>query len=188
MPPCAKSTRLHSLDGLRAVSIVLVLVGHVAGTVNAPAILTPLHNLGNFGVKIFFVISGFLITLLLLDELRRRGKIDMRGFYLRRCFRIFPAFYFFIACMMIAHAGGYLELFPGDLLHAATFTMNYHHDRAWALNHTWSLAVEEQFYLLWPLLLLLLGTRRALACAARSPRSRASRLSGSPREFTKGGG
>lgn len=166
MSPHAKPIRLHSLDGLRAVSILLVLVGHLAGTVNAPVVLAPLHNLGNFGVKIFFVISGFLITLLLLDELRARGRIDMRCFYLRRCFRIFPAFYFFIACVMIAHAGGYLDLYPGDLLHAATFTMNYHHDRAWALNHTWSLAVEEQFYLLWPLLLLLLGTRRALACAA----------------------
>ena len=56
MNPQDKPLRLHSLDGLRAISILLVLVGHLAGTVNAPALLTPLHNLGNFGVKIFFVI------------------------------------------------------------------------------------------------------------------------------------
>jgi peptidoglycan/LPS O-acetylase OafA/YrhL len=166
MIPQDKPLRLHSLDGLRAISILLVLVGHVAGTVNAPAWLTPLHNLGNFGVKIFFVISGFLITLLLLQELGDRGRIDLRGFYLRRCCRIFPAFYFFIGCVVLANAGGYLDLYPNDVLHAATFTMNYHHDRAWALNHTWSLAVEEQFYLFWPLLLMLLGLRRALVCAA----------------------
>ena len=157
--------RLHSLDGLRAISILLVLVGHVAGTVNSPGFLLPLHNLGNFGVKIFFVISGFLITLLLLAEISRYGRIDMRGFYLRRCFRIFPAFYFFIGFVVLANAGGFLDLHANDVLHAATFTMNYHHDRAWALNHSWSLAVEEQFYLLWPLLLLLLGSRRAIVCA-----------------------
>lgn len=157
--------RLHSLDGLRAVSILLVLVGHLAGTVNSPGFLLPLHNLGNFGVKIFFVISGFLITLLLLQEQHDRGRIDLRGFYLRRCLRILPAFYFFVGCVVLANAFGYLELYPNDLLHAASFTMNYHHDRAWALNHTWSLAVEEQFYLIWPLLLVLLGGRSALRWA-----------------------
>jgi peptidoglycan/LPS O-acetylase OafA/YrhL len=157
--------RLHSLDGLRAGSILLVIVGHIAGTVGAPSWLTAFHNLGNFGVKIFFVISGFLITYLLLEELRCHGVICIRGFYMRRFFRIFPAFYFYIFCIVIANSFGYLELFKGDVVHAASFTMNYHHERAWALNHTWSLAVEEQFYLLWPLALLMLGVRRALLCA-----------------------
>ena len=157
--------RIHSLDGLRAVSILLVLIGHIAGTVNSPAWLLPLHNLGNLGVKVFFVISGFLITYLLLEELGQSGKISFRGFYLRRTFRIFPAFYFYILCVVIANQFGYLPLMQGDLLHASTFTMNYHHEREWALNHTWSLAVEEQFYLLWPLALFALGVRRALYCA-----------------------
>ena len=154
--------RIHSLDGLRAFSILLVVVGHVAGTVNAPAWLTPLHKLGNFGVTVFFVISGFLITYLLLIEMGSTGTISLRGFSLRRIARIFPAFYFYILCVFIAHQFGYLSLMPGDLLHASTFTMNYHHERAWALNHTWSLAVEEQFYLLWPFALLLFGLRKAL--------------------------
>ena len=159
------SSRIHSLDGLRAASILLVIVGHIAGTVNAPAWLTPMHNLGNFGVKIFFVISGFLITFLLLDEVRRKGAISLSGFYLRRIYRIFPAYYFYIACIVLASSIGIVDLLPGDVFHASTYTMNYHHDRAWALNHTWSLAVEEQFYLLWPLALLALGVRRAIICA-----------------------
>jgi len=157
--------RLHSLDGLRAVSILLVIIGHIAGTVNAPTWLTPFHNLGNFGVKIFFVISGFLITLLLLEELRSNGVISIRGFFIRRFFRIFPAFYFYIMCIVVANSFGLIDLMRGDVFHAASYTMNYHHERAWALNHTWSLAVEEQFYLLWPMLLFVLGVRRALTCA-----------------------
>jgi len=154
-------TRLPSLDGLRAFSIALVCIGHVAGTVGAPEFLTPLHNLGNFGVKIFFVISGFLITYLLLIEHEKNGRIDMKQFYIRRTFRLFPAFYTFIACMAAAHYLGWIELWEGDLFHAATYTMNYHHERSWWLNHTWSLAVEEQFYLIWPLLLLLIGRVKA---------------------------
>lgn len=149
--------RLPSLDGLRAFSIILVCVGHIAGTVGAPDFLLPLHNLGNFGVKIFFVISGFLITYLLLIEREKTGSINLKQFYIRRTFRLFPAFYFFVACMAVAHYLGWIELWQGDLFYAATYTMNYHHERAWWLNHTWSLAVEEQFYLLWPLVLLLIG-------------------------------
>ena len=159
------SQRLHSLDGLRAASILLVILGHIGGTVNSPAWLTPFHNLGNFGVKIFFVISGFLITFLLLEELRCYGAINLRSFFMRRFFRIFPAFYFYIACIVVASSFGLIDLFKGDIFHAASFTMNYHHERAWALNHTWSLAVEEQFYLLWPLALVVMGIKRALLCA-----------------------
>ncbi len=157
--------RLPSLDGLRAFSIVLVCVGHIAGTVGAPDFLLPFHNLGNFGVKIFFVISGFLITYLLLIEREKTGDINLKQFYIRRTFRLFPAFYFFLTCMAAAHYAGWIELWQGDLLHATTYTMNYHHERAWWLNHSWSLAVEEQFYLLWPLLLLFMGKLNARTIA-----------------------
>jgi peptidoglycan/LPS O-acetylase OafA/YrhL len=156
-----KSSRIASLDGLRALSIGLVCIGHLAGTVNFPELLLPLHNVGNFGVKIFFVISGFLITLLLLEEKHRSGKINLKQFYLRRTIRLFPAFYFYILCIAVAELFGLINLLPGDLLHAASYTMNYHSERAWWLNHTWSLAVEEQFYLLWPGLICLLGVLRA---------------------------
>jgi peptidoglycan/LPS O-acetylase OafA/YrhL len=156
-----KSPRINSLDGLRAVSILLVCVGHLAGTVNFPELLTPLHNIGNFGVKIFFVISGFLITLLLLQEKQRSGSINLKQFYIRRTMRLFPAFYFYILCIALADMFGFITLFSGDILHAATYTMNYHSERSWWLNHTWSLAVEEQFYLIWPSLICLFGMMRA---------------------------
>lgn len=156
-----KSPRIHSLDGLRAVSIALVCIGHLAGTVNSPAFLLPLHNMGNLGVKVFFVISGFLITLLLLQEKQRTGGINLKQFYIRRTIRLFPAFYFYILCIAVVDMSGFISLYPGDLLHAATYTMNYHDERSWWLNHTWSLAVEEQFYLIWPSLICLFGMLRA---------------------------
>jgi len=149
--------RIPSLDGLRAFSIILVCMGHVAGTVNAPDIFLPLQNFGNFGVKIFFVISGFLITYLLLCEREKTGTINLKEFYKRRTLRIFPAFYFYVFCIGAASLFGVIELWKGDFFHAATYTMNYHHERSWWLNHTWSLAIEEQFYLIWPLSLLLIG-------------------------------
>ena len=157
--------RLPSLDGLRAFSILLVCIGHIAGTVGAPEILLPFHNLGNFGVKIFFVISGFLITYLLLIEHEKNKHINLKKFYIRRTFRLFPAFYFYILCIAAANYIGWIELWEGDLFHAATYTMNYHHERNWWLNHAWSLAVEEQFYLLWPFLLLMIGKLKARTIA-----------------------
>jgi len=159
------NNRLPSLDGLRAFSIILVCIGHVAGTVGSPEFLLPLHSLGNFGVKIFFVISGFLITYLLLIEKEKTGTINLKEFYIRRTFRLFPAFYFFIICIAVAQYFQFIELRPGDLFHASTYTMNFHHDRSWWLNHTWSLAVEEQFYLIWPLLLMFIGHRKSYVAA-----------------------
>lgn len=158
--------RVPSLDGLRAVSIALVLVGHTAGTRGAPAVLDPLSHVGNLGVKVFFVISGFLITTLLLKEYHRTRRISLRGFFARRSLRIFPACFTYIGVVALLWSLGCFELRDGDLLHAVTYTMNYHDDRSWQLNHLWSLAVEEQFYLLWPVLLCVLGVRRALLCAA----------------------
>ena len=172
--------RIPSLDGLRAISISMVLVAHMAGEENTPPLLHQLHHLGNFGVKVFFVISGFLITTLLLKESEKPGGINLKRFYIRRIFRILPAFYAYFLIIVILAWMGYLDLKPGDAVHAATFTMNYHHDRSWYLNHTWSLSVEEQFYLLWPPLMLFWGTRKALAVALAtillSPAARAYML------------
>lgn len=156
-----RSGRIHSLDGLRAFSIVLVLVGHLAGTAGSPQFLAGVHSLGNYGVRFFFVISGFLITWLLLNELDRTGTVNLRKFFANRVLRIFPAFYAYVGIGAVLGAYGVVELLPGDLLHAATYTMNYHDERAWHLNHTWSLAVEEQFYLIWPFVFLALGRRYA---------------------------
>src|SRR5688500_6337330 len=156
--------RIPSLDGLRAISIVLVLFGHLAGTRGFPVPT----SLGNFlstaelGVHIFFVISGFLITQLLLDELARKQRIAVGRFYLRRTLRIFPPYYVFIGAMVLAQVAGWIALAPQDPLRALTYTTNYDEARSWYVGHTWSLSVEEQFYLLWPAVLLLARTRRAI--------------------------
>ena len=140
-----------SLDGLRAFSIVLVLIAHVS--LQYPWLRRFVEHVGNYGVRIFFVISGFLITGLLLKELTKTGRISLKSFYIRRTLRIFPAFYVYVLTVVILAWAGILILLPGDLLHAVTYTMNYHMVRSWWLNHMWSLSVEEQFYLLWPTVL-----------------------------------
>jgi peptidoglycan/LPS O-acetylase OafA/YrhL len=157
----AGGARIPSLDGLRAISILLVLSDHLSVTVfpHVPAIAA--GRLGTFGVHVFFVISGFLITSLLLDEESKTGTVSLRRFYLRRTLRIFPPYYAYLVVVALASAVGWLHLHHFDLLAAATYTTNYHQDRAWHLGHSWSLSVEEQFYLLWPFLMKHLGAARA---------------------------
>jgi len=157
--------RIPSLDGLRAAAIALVVLTHAAGTRDIP-IHSNYLDVGDFGVRIFFVISGYLITTLLIAEHTRTGWISLPRFYLRRTFRIFPAFYVYLAALAAGWALGWLELHRGDLVHAATYTSNYQHDRSWEVGHLWSLAVEEQFYLLWPALLVAVGRPRAPWIAA----------------------
>jgi peptidoglycan/LPS O-acetylase OafA/YrhL len=156
--------RIPSLDGLRAVSILMVLFAHVSGTVGFPRLQYG-GMLAGFGVRVFFVISGYLITSLLLDEEARTQTISLRHFYLRRTLRIFPPFYVFVGAIALAAALGWIALRPYDLLAAVTYTTNYHHQRAWYLGHAWSLSVEEQFYLLWPFVVKALGSRRAARVA-----------------------
>lgn len=159
--------RLPSLDGMRGVSIILVLVAHCASTPHAYPLsfLYYTGELGLFGVKVFFVISGFLITDLLLREQDRTGKISLRDFYLRRIRRIFPAFYAFLLCAALLARLGAVTIPFSDFVHAATFTANLF-PVSWELLHIWSLSAEEQFYLLWPLLLIVLGAKWALRFVA----------------------
>ncbi len=159
--------RIPGLDGLRAISIILVLGGHLAGTRNcySAALYGKFGDLANLGVRVFFVISGYLITTLLLKEYAKTQTVSLKNFYIRRTLRIFPAFYTFLLAMTFVQAWGLISLKSGDLLHAFTYTTNYHYDSSWWIGHTWSLSVEEQFYLLWPALLLLLGIRRGLFAA-----------------------
>lgn len=157
--------RIPSLDGLRALSIALVMLGHLSGTTGFIQLPQLLSGVSFLGVRVFFIISGFLITSLLLEEEARTRTVSLGHFYFRRTMRIFPPFYVFVACMALAGSMGWIELREHDILAAVTYTMNYHQDRSWFLGHTWSLAVEEQFYLLWPLLMKYLGSRRAAHAA-----------------------
>ncbi len=142
--------RISSLDGLRAVSILMVLLGHSA----VHFVRTPLHRLQPFfdiasyvGVLVFFVISGYLITALLVREWDRTSRIDVKAFFRRRLFRILPASLFYIACISVL---GHPSLRQTAI--ALSFTTTYFfQDAAMQFQHLWSLSVEEQFYLLWPL-------------------------------------
>ncbi len=176
LPVVSLKHRIPSLDGLRAVSIFLVLIGHSASTyphhnrwINF--LLTILGN-GDLGVLIFFVISGFLITTLLLNEYEKTGHIKLSSFYLRRVFRIFPAFYFYLSVIFCLWMLGFIHLTWSIFGTAALFLRNYsapfvhsHPTGDWFVGHTWTLAVEEQFYWLWPICLILAKPRRAALIA-----------------------
>ncbi|MEZ4293381.1 MAG: acyltransferase [Polyangiaceae bacterium] len=171
MPAAQKpqdAARIQSLDGLRAVSILLVIYGHARVTYGFPGAdpaESPLARLdvAHFGVKVFFVISGFLITSLLIGELRKTGTVSLGAFYLKRTFRIFPPYYFYLLVALGISALGMGELPWSDALLAFTYTINYSHDRAWLVGHAWSLSIEEQFYLVWPAVFRGLGTKKGPA-------------------------
>ncbi|MFT3769742.1 MAG: acyltransferase [Minicystis sp.] len=150
--------RLPSLDGLRGVLVIVMLNTHLLGTRGYAGVRLG-ETFGDFGylaVIAFFVISGFLITTLLLAEIERTGRVDLVAFYRRRLFRIFPAFYAHVALVSVAAAIGIIAVPPRDLAAAAAYVVNYVHDRSWYVGHLWSLSVEEHFYLLWPATLLIL--------------------------------
>lgn len=162
-------SHLPSLDGLRAISIVLVLIGHLNGTRDLgamPGILVVFGDMAHFGVVIFFVISGFLITSLLIKEYHKTGRVSLKLFYARRALRIFPASFAYIGVIALLSALGAVAVGRADLLCAITYTVNYMRHPAWFIGHLWSLSVEEQFYLLWPLTFAVLGPRRGIWVAS----------------------
>ena len=136
--------RIPSLDGLRAISILLVVVGHWAELRYHSDIAGAFANLG---VRIFFIISGFLITTLLLKEHAKTSTISLREFYIRRAYRILPAAYVF---MLAAFVIFWRDLRWIHMAAAALYLANFDFAHPWFLGHLWSLSVEEQFYFLWP--------------------------------------
>lgn len=140
---------LPALDGLRAVAVFLVIFYHF-GFDRVP---------GAHGVMIFFVLSGFLITWLLLKEDERDGDISLRGFYRRRILRIFPAFYaYWILLVALLLVTGRNLLWPhawSSFFYVSNYYIALNGDPGNGFSHTWSLAIEEQFYLLWPFIFLL---------------------------------
>jgi peptidoglycan/LPS O-acetylase OafA/YrhL len=163
-----KPRNIPSLDGLRAVSVGMVIAGHMNGFIAQKIPLVPFWLYifwGSLGVQVFFVISGFLITLLLLKELNATGTISLGRFYFRRALRIFPPFYAYLGVSLALTLAG---VFAGDLkafIVAATYTTNYLGGGSVLVEHTWSLSLEEQFYLLWPAALLWLGPRKSIKLA-----------------------
>jgi peptidoglycan/LPS O-acetylase OafA/YrhL len=140
--------RIPSLDGLRAVSITLVILSHLVKWKHAS--LAVLGSYGDLGVNVFFVLSGFLITDILLREHQHTATIGLREFYIRRAYRIFPAAFVFLAFVIAIywHQMRWYHI-AAALLYVASMDIS----RPWIFGHLWSLSIEEQFYLLWPFVL-----------------------------------
>src|ERR1017187_6342941 len=147
------SKRLPSLDGWRAISIMMVLGAHAEHTNGFPnafhAIFKWLFD-GTLGVLFFFVISGFLITWLLVFENDRSGHINLKHFYARRALRILPVYYAFILTLVCLQLFTVYTQSVSAWIGNLTFTTNFVTANVWPSGHLWSLSVEEQFYLLWP--------------------------------------
>lgn len=143
---------IPGLNGLRAVSILLVLMNHAF-------IKGPLDNMttpwtffadGGLGVNTFFVISGYLITTLLMREQALTHTVQLTKFYMRRVLRIFPAYYSLLLFYLLLQLLHVFQLSGTSWVTSVTFT-KYFNKSDWPTNHLWSLSVEEHFYLLWPL-------------------------------------
>src|SRR5262245_23658895 len=136
--------RIPALDGLRAISIILVVLAHLRPSAGAPRLdWMPLP--GTAGVCLFFIISGYLITTLLCEEREQSGAIAIGRFYGRRALRLLPACYLFLATMVVLRRFGAAKFTNLSLLSAATYWRNYLWTGDWSLDHCWSLSIEEQF-------------------------------------------
>ena len=149
---------IPELDGLRAIAILLVLLFHL----NVPG-----FSLGWSGVNLFFVISGFLITGILLDS--KEKPHYFKNFYIRRTLRIFPIYYMSLAVVTFYAIllGGKITDLPYYVIYLQNYLLgmkNWGPSFPIAFNHTWSLALEEQFYLLWPLFVRILDRRKLFYC------------------------
>jgi peptidoglycan/LPS O-acetylase OafA/YrhL len=170
-PPAAVlQSHLPSLDGMRAISILLVIVSHAIFAFERGS--GYFFSFGQLGVSIFFVISGLLITWLMIRERDATGAFSLRNFYIRRFLRILPVFWLLILTVSVLKITHVISIEWLDILRALTFTHNYplsmHRPDNYAfwLTHTWSLSLEEQFYLVWPSLFAILRPRHAARLAA----------------------
>jgi peptidoglycan/LPS O-acetylase OafA/YrhL len=154
------NSRLPSLDFLRFLAVLLVLARHSHPRIVEfePASIAGFLKWGGWtGVDLFFVLSGFLVSGLLFTEYKKRGELNAPSFLVRRGFKIYPAFYFFLLCTLVYEAASGLYVSPSNYLVEALFIRNYFNG-LWG--HTWSLDVEEHFYLFLPLLMFLLFKAR----------------------------
>ena len=155
--------RIPSLDGWRAISILLVLGAHSRYASGFPENASKFVDVffdGALGVRIFFIISGFLITTLLLEENRKNGSINIKKFYIRRIIRIWPVYFLYLLVVFILQKNTSFYQGPVNWIQNITFTTGINFPGSslcYTTLHLWSLAVEEQFYLVWPLLFVFLS-------------------------------
>lgn len=165
-PKTGSESRLRELDGWRAISVLAVVQQHALVHQHGmflshhPHFALWEHYIGALAVKVFFVISGFVICRLLIGEERRYGQASLAGFYYRRVFRIIPPFALYLGTVWLLVSLG-LIVEPRQALLAATFFLSDIHFWEWGrfVGHIWSLAVEEQFYLTFPLIFVLTSKR-----------------------------
>ncbi|MFC8302263.1 acyltransferase family protein [Specibacter sp. NPDC057265] len=160
-PPVQTKSRTQALDGIRGVAIGAVIASHYV-----PVFAPGGFDGGAYGVLVFFVLSGYLITTLLLKEHERTGRIELKAFYIRRALRLLPALYLFllVALALAFTVGRQLRMDPDGAVTGAVmaffYVFNFADFQGLQIPHSmtvlWTLSVEEQFYLLWPLVLILL--------------------------------
>jgi peptidoglycan/LPS O-acetylase OafA/YrhL len=178
MIPDRMKARLVELDGLRGLAVMMVVFGHAQASHGADGYaggLAPLNLLkdGELGVRIFFVLSGFLITSILMAEYDWSGTINLLDFYKRRVLRIFPAFYIYLLFITGLTFAGVLQVAGKSLFFAAVHLLNYAVAISLLVNwkdagdpgypvvgHFWTLSLEEQFYWLWPVTLIWILRRK----------------------------
>lgn len=160
VPQILQSSHLPALDGLRGVSIIIVILSHVTKDKASNWLFD-----GVIGVQIFFVISGFLITTLLLKEKIKTGKISLKHFYIRRVLRIVPVAYLFLLVLAILNYFFDLGVTLKSFIVAIFYIKNLKLPGGdWYTGHFWSLSVEEQFYLLFPFLLKFNLNKFSITC------------------------
>ena len=160
-----ETVKVHypSINGLRAISIMMVVFHHF-DLKDHPWIdrkvyhwYNPIFSFledGQLGVNVFFLLSGFLITVLLLREEASTKAISLKKFYIRRVLRIFPAYYFMLLVYCILQLIGVIYLSHTSWLTSLTFTKYFCVEEDWLTAHAWSLSIEEHFYLIWPLIFI----------------------------------
>lgn len=179
-----KSDRDNLLDGWRGIAVLAVLFGHAVHfrfgrlfpqktvrEVLEQSAASPFELVSyavnrlawaasTSGVYVFFAISGYIITLLLIREQQRHGAISIKAFYIRRAFRILPAFICYVAACCVLRQIGEIQFATSELYAVFTFTANLDFwNVGWFFTHIWSLSVEEQFYIVWPISVSLLPER-----------------------------
>ena len=165
------SRRIVELDGWRGIAILCVVIGH---TLNVRYGVNPQDEptgvtglLAAWGVDIFFIISGFIITRLAIRERIEQGRFSTRRFYTRRILRIIPAFYFYLLCITVFATARLIDQPPHGTALAAVFVCNVPQmPCGWFAAHSWTLAFEEQFYLAFPLIFCVGGKRHAAVLLA----------------------
>jgi peptidoglycan/LPS O-acetylase OafA/YrhL len=162
-----RTGRIRELDGWRAIAASMVLISHFLSHQHTriishhPFVSSVISYMGYLGVQIFFIISGFVICRLLLREEKHFGTFSLKGFYIRRIFRILPPFYLYLVTIALLGVFGMVKITGWQLAKAGLFLADFHSLSApWMPGHCWSLAVEEQFYLFFPAILLLTSPRR----------------------------